>query len=84
MPLWYLSFAGDEGWRGAAVVEAVSNKGAIREAWRRGVNPGGSVMLLGPLPKDLFELFSPHVNRLFTTIEELDMAGIGPTKEGKA
>ncbi len=53
MSLWYLSFAGDEGWRGAAYVEASSLEHAIRRAHELGCNPGGEVFG-GEAPDDIF------------------------------
>lgn len=41
---WYLSFA-ENGWLGACIVEASSEMEAVRETWRREINPGGEVVL---------------------------------------
>ena len=43
MQVWYLSFAGDEGWRGAVIVQAPGFQAAIQTAWNLGINPGGEV-----------------------------------------
>ena len=52
MTLWYLSFVGDDSvFLGATVVAADSGIGAVAEAWRLGVNPGGEVMFCA-VPKD--------------------------------
>lgn len=50
MSWWYLSFAGGD-WRGACIVRARDIGEAVREAWRRGCNPGGEVRGL-PLRDD--------------------------------
>lgn len=44
MKRWYLSFAGEEGWRGCAHIKAPSADAAITESWRLGINPGGEVL----------------------------------------
>ncbi len=41
--MWYLSFAGSDGWLGACVVPASDVVDAARVAHRRGCNPGGQV-----------------------------------------
>jgi len=41
--LFYLSFAGEEGWLGACYVEAASFELAMFEAHRQGCNPGGEI-----------------------------------------
>lgn len=42
--LWYLSFAGEGGFRGACVVDGEDIVGAVKEAHRLGINPGGQVL----------------------------------------
>ncbi len=44
MKWYYLSFAGDEGFRGACVVQADDFISAVQETHRRKINPGGQVM----------------------------------------
>ncbi len=46
MTYWYISFATDEGFRGATVVEATSAQSALAVATLRGLNPGGQVAIL--------------------------------------
>ena|SRR5258706_9685162 len=41
MSLFYISFAGTEGFRGAVIVAAETLKGAVESAWRLKINPGG-------------------------------------------
>lgn len=53
-PLWYLSFAGDDGWLGGCYVPGKDEGAAVTEAWARGCNPGGEVQLI-PLPPDMAE-----------------------------
>ena len=43
MAFHYLSFAGEEGWRGCTVVEADSFLEAVLKTHRLGINPGGEV-----------------------------------------
>lgn len=43
MTLWYLSFAGAEGWRGAAIIRAHDFFGAVQVSHALGLNPGGEV-----------------------------------------
>lgn len=42
-PVWWLSFANDEGFRGACLVRADGMLSAVTEASRLGCNPGGEV-----------------------------------------
>jgi hypothetical protein len=54
--LWWLSFASDKGFLGACVVPAPNMPTAITVATIMGINPGGEVMVYGPLedpPEDL-------------------------------
>lgn len=66
--LWYLSFAGDEGWRGAAYVEASSLEHAARRAHELGCNPGGEVFG-GEVPDDV-EVPDAYRNRVLS-LEDL-------------
>jgi len=43
MNLFWLSFAGDEGWRGGCFIEANSFTEAVAETHRLGISPGGEV-----------------------------------------
>jgi hypothetical protein len=63
MGLWYISFAGNEGFRGATVVEARSVEGAHVEATRRDLNPGGEAAIL-PVPPGHEEKARAYLNRL--------------------
>lgn len=62
MAWYYLSFAGEEGFRGACIVEAIESMNAVAVATRLGINPGGEVVIVkapaGPCPLP--------VNRLLT------------------
>ena len=40
---WYLSFAGEDGWRGAVMVLARGFTSAVQVANRLGINPGGEI-----------------------------------------
>lgn len=43
MSLWYLSFAGEEGWRGCCHVSGTDIVTATARAHELGINPGGEV-----------------------------------------
>lgn len=51
MRWFYLSFAGDEGFRGACIIEARGILGAVSRCNVLGINPGGEVMAI-PVPED--------------------------------
>lgn len=51
MRWFYLSFADDDGFRGAAIVEAKGILGATLYCNLLGINPGGEVMAI-PIPED--------------------------------
>ena len=51
LPWWYISYAdgnrpAGSQWLGACFVRATDAEGAIREAWRRGCNPGGEAIVV--------------------------------------
>lgn len=46
MTYFYISFATDEGFRGATVVQADDAAGAVEEATTRGLNPGGEAAIM--------------------------------------
>ena len=50
--LFYISFATDEGFRGATVVEAMDEFDAIATTTVLGINPGGEAVII-ELPQDL-------------------------------
>jgi hypothetical protein len=61
MPLWYISFATDQGFRGATVVEADDAPHALTVATQRGLNPGGEAAIFAIPPEgesepDLFAI----------------------------
>lgn len=62
-PLWYISFATDEGFRGATVVEGASAEDALTEATGRGLNPGGQAAIL-PVPEPTPPDAARYLNRL--------------------
>jgi hypothetical protein len=72
---FYMSFADEDSGEnlGATVVEAYNLHDATPEAWRRGVNPGGQVLIMGPLD-DLPDQLAPLVNNLLSKeqIEQFD------------
>ncbi len=60
---WYISFVGDDGFRGATVVEASSPEDALAAATERGLNPGGEAAIVPvpvPTPPDALR----YLNRL--------------------
>jgi len=52
MAYFYISFATDEGFRGATVVEAYSEEDALEEATKLNLNPGGEAAIL-EIPPDI-------------------------------
>jgi hypothetical protein len=78
MTYFYISFATDDGFLGATVVEGTSPKDALAVATLRGLNPGGEAAILEVPPE--YE-FAPDVramkNRLVSEAEMLEM---GATK----
>lgn len=74
MPYFYISFATDEGCRGATVVYAGTPEEAIAETNRRSINPGGEAAILELQD----EIKAPEVlammNRL-VSVEELVAGG---------
>ena len=77
MTYWYISFATDDGFLGATVVEGNSAKSALAAATLRGLNPGGEAAILEVPPESES---SPDVvamkNRLVSEAEMLAMGGI--------
>jgi hypothetical protein len=68
---FYLSFVGDEGFRGGCVVQAANNIDAVTVATELGINPGGDAFMV-PCPDN--EPGRLPVNRLLSK-EELDGPG---------
>lgn len=69
--VYYLSFAGDEGFRGAAMVEAFGATTAIINCHLLGINPGGEVAVMKCPKPVLPEL----MNRLLSREELADAFG---------
>lgn len=46
MTFFYISFAGEEGFRGATVVAERDVTRALRKTWRLGINPGGEAAIM--------------------------------------
>lgn len=65
---WWLSFAAEDGFRGACVVRARGFLGATMIAHMLGISPGGEVKSLGPAPAH-FEPEAGWANRLLTRAE---------------
>lgn len=74
--LFYLSFVGDEGFRGAVVTRANGPTTALMKVHRLGINPGGQVLTI-ELPAD-HRVSEDALDRLLNT-EEVK-AIFGPSK----
>lgn len=72
---FYLSFAGDEGWRGAAFIEAHGPTEAVYLAHRKQISPGGEVMLI-KVPTD--ELPAEQYRTRLLDKEEVERATGAP------
>ncbi len=66
---WYLSFSGDEGWCGFALVQGDDVLDAAREAHALGINPGGEVFGVSLPPERKPPLEWRH--RLFTQKQDV-------------
>lgn len=80
MPYYWLSFADDERFRGAAIVEAPHLWAALPEANRRGLNPGGECLAM-EIPPEHVEEARVYRNRLITDGRELARFGEPSTHE---
>jgi hypothetical protein len=74
--LFYISFATDEGFRGATVVRAEDHAAAIEEATARGLNPGGEAAIL-QVPSEIEDApdVVPLINRLVGREEMIALGG---------
>lgn len=76
MTYWYISFATDEGFRGATVVKARNAEGALAEATRRKLNPGGEAAILKvPKKAEVEPDMQAMINRLLGREEMLVQGG---------
>jgi hypothetical protein len=75
-PLWYISFADAEKFRGVTVVEASSAEEAFFVACERGLNPGGEAMIL-PVPPPYPDDALRYLNRL---VDQDELVRDGATK----
>lgn len=73
--LIYLSFAGEEGFRGACIVHGSNVLEGAMQAKRLGINPGGEVIGV-PLPVDFEGLNKYPINKLLSADE---LRSIDPT-----
>lgn len=73
--MFWLSFADDEGFLGACLVEAADMVDAVTRTHLQGINPGGEVKIVGPIPPGTMPESYP-VGRLLAKaeIERLDRA----------
>lgn len=70
--IFYLSFASEEGWLGACIVEEGTALAAIARTHLLGINPGGQIEIF-EVTGELIADFPPSVrNRLINTREELE------------
>lgn len=67
---WYLSFATDDGFRGAFIVEAIDILSAVGRVNQLGQNPGGQVMGV-PLPEEELAKVPESYRERFLTKEDL-------------
>ena len=76
MTYFYISFATDEGFRGATVVRAADAAGAVMEATTRGLNPGGeaAIMEIPPEAESEPDMLA-MVNRLVGREEMIEEQG---------
>jgi hypothetical protein len=69
---FYLSFAGDTSFLGAAIVQGNSSRGAIQRVRNLGIHPGGEVMVT-PLDASDMKRIAPDLrDRLLNEAEVLD------------
>jgi hypothetical protein len=69
---WYLSFAGVEGFRGGTYVRAFGEAFAVARATDLGINPGGEVMIVGPLTEATMGAVPAWKRERLLSSEELD------------
>ncbi len=64
LPYFWLSFVGDEGFRGVVIMRGRSDIDCIRRSHALGINPGGQVLSCEMLPE--FEPPAKATNKLLT------------------
>lgn len=69
--LWFLSFADESGFKGATIAIGNNIAAAAGDAWKNGVNPGGSV-LGQPIPPSKRELAANLLHVLVTDKDEAE------------
>lgn len=70
---WYLSFVGEDGFRGAVYLEAWHLADAITRSHELGLNPGGEVMTVGPLDEaHMDEHVAPVMRYRLLSRDEVD------------
>jgi hypothetical protein len=80
--LYWISFCGDSGFLGVAIVEGRSMIGAVEESNRRGINPGGEVAVFEIPSLEYQNQARPYCNRL---LQREELARIfGPLSTGAA
>lgn len=72
---WYLSFASEAAFLGGVIVEAASKVGAVRQASRLGINPGGEALVMAISDDD--PLPAPEFRNRLLTVEDLRRAWPG-------
>jgi hypothetical protein len=70
--VFYMSFADDSGWLGSAYVEGDDLELALTWSHVLGINPGGEVAAVGPVPKSWVK--PTHLNVLIKDPEEIENA----------
>lgn len=78
--LWWLSFADERGFLGAALVEGFTIVDAAQLAWELKINPGGQVAGWIISPAD-YAIYAPHKHRLLSEAEALERGLIASRKD---
>ena len=71
--VYYLSFATNEGWLGGCYARGWGEVDAVAEASTLGINPGGEVAIVGPLPPGVVP--DGKLDQLYTNPGDLEFDG---------
>lgn len=63
MPTYYMSFADDDGWRGAVIVAADTFSLAVAKTHQLGINPGGEIAAVDCSPAPAAEWYDRLLDR---------------------
>ena len=81
--LWWLSFAGDEGFRGVLVIPATGFIESVMLSHKLGLNPGGSVIGYSCPEYQKKGIPESHVGRLLTRDECREIGGISEAESNE-